>query len=475
MNITELKYLAPEIIIASGICVLVLIKSFHRLRSINLLSVLIGTLTPLIALLSMVFIFNNPYEIILNGQVVIDTLGSGLKITAYGLCALIVLATNINQINNKSELILIELFALLGISILCSASNLLVIYLGLETLALSLYGLVASNRKSVKSSEAAMKYFVLGSIASGLFLYGISLIYGLYGSINILDFNNLSVDTSIELQIAIGFIICGIVFKFGAFPFHSWVPDSYQGSTNSVALFISTVPKIGAFALLYRLLIDSFYSLSSLWSSFLLLIGIASLIYGNIVALSQNQIRRLLGYSAIGHIGFILIAISAINQTAIESSLLYLLIYVIMTLATFIALELLSSENKSIDTINDLKGLNNSHPWVALMLLFCMFSMIGIPPFIGFYAKWIVLSTLLKMDMIYTAIIAIIITVIAAYYYLRIVWYMYFEKSDIPLMKDTSTIIQKSLFFTIGSSLLLLGLIPETLISLIGRFFNQIY
>jgi NADH-quinone oxidoreductase subunit N len=206
-----------------------------------------------------------------------------------------------------------------------------------------------------------------------------------------------------------------------------------------------------------------------------LILGIASLIFGNIVALSQNQIRRLLGYSAIGHIGFILIAISASNQIAIESSLIYLFIYIIMTLATFIALEVLSSDNKSIDTINDLKGLNNSHPWVALMLLFCMFSMIGIPPFIGFYAKWIVLSTLLNSDMIYAAIIAIIITVIAAYYYLRIVWYMYFEKSDIPLMKNTSNLIQKSLLFTIGSSLLLLGLFPEKLISVISQLFDQIY
>ena len=183
MSITELRLLAPEIIIASGICVLVLIKSIHSLRSKSLLPVLIGVLTPLVALLSIVSTFNNPYEIILNGQVVIDTLGSGLKITAYGLSILIILATNINQLNNKSELILIELFALLGISILCSASNLLVIYLGLETLALSLYGLVASNRKSVKSSEAAMKYFVLGSIASGWFLYRGSLNYGLYGII----------------------------------------------------------------------------------------------------------------------------------------------------------------------------------------------------------------------------------------------------------------------------------------------------
>jgi NADH-quinone oxidoreductase subunit N len=413
--------------------------------------------------------------LILNEQVIIDTLGYGLKTTAYCIAILVVLATNVNKNNNRSELILIELFALLGVSILCSASNLLIIYLGLETLALSLYGLVASNRKSVKSSEAAMKFFVLGSISSGLFLYGVSLIYGLYGSINVSDFSNLSIDNSIELQIAIGFLICGIIFKFGAFPFHSWVPDSYQGSTNSVALFISTVPKIGAFALLYRLLIESFYSLSFLWSSLLLVLGLSSIVFGNIVALSQNQIRRLFGYSAIGHIGFILIGISAINQTAIESSLMYLFIYIIMTLSAFISLELLSSDSKSIDTINDLKGLNNSHPWVALMLLFTMFSMIGIPPFIGFYAKWIILSTLIDSDMIYTATIAIIISVIAAYYYLKIVWYMYFEKSDIPLMKDTSSLLQKLILFIIGTSLLLLGLIPEILISMIDRLFHQIY
>jgi len=475
MTITELKFLAPEIIIAVGICILVLIKSFHSLRTNSLHSVLVGVLTPLFALVSIAFTFNDQYELILNEQVIIDTLGYGLKTTAYCIAILVVLATNVNKNNNRSELILIELFALLGVSILCSASNLLIIYLGLETLALSLYGLVASNRKSVKSSEAAMKFFVLGSISSGLFLYGVSLIYGLYGSINVSDFSNLSIDNSIELQIAIGFLICGIIFKFGAFPFHSWVPDSYQGSTNSVALFISTVPKIGAFALLYRLLIESFYSLSFLWSSLLLVLGLSSIVFGNIVALSQNQIRRLFGYSAIGHIGFILIGISAINQTAIESSLMYLFIYIIMTLSAFISLELLSSDSKSIDTINDLKGLNNSHPWVALMLLFTMFSMIGIPPFIGFYAKWIILSTLIDSDMIYTATIAIIISVIAAYYYLKIVWYMYFEKSDIPLMKDTSSLLQKLILFIIGTSLLLLGLIPEILISMIDRLFHQIY
>ena len=475
MTITELKFLAPEIIIAIGICILVLIKSFHSLRTNSLYSVLVGVLTPLFALVSIAFTFNDQYELILNEQVIIDTLGYGLKTTAYCIAILVVLATNVNKNNNRSELILIELFALLGVSILCSASNLLIIYLGLETLALSLYGLVASNRKSVKSSEAAMKFFVLGSISSGLFLYGVSLSYGLYGSINVSDFSNLSIDNSIELQIAIGFLICGIIFKFGAFPFHSWVPDSYQGSTNSVALFISTVPKIGAFALLYRLLIESFYSLSFLWSSLLLVLGLSSIVFGNIVALSQNQIRRLFGYSAIGHIGFILIGISAINQTAIESSLMYLFIYIIMTLSAFISLELLSSDSKSIDTINDLKGLNNSHPWVALMLLFTMFSMIGIPPFIGFYAKWIILSTLIDSDMIYTATIAIIISVIAAYYYLKIVWYMYFEKSDIPLMKDTSSLLQKLILFIIGTSLLLLGLIPEILISMIDRLFHQIY
>jgi len=204
-------------------------------------------------------------------------------------------------------------------------------------------------------------------------------------------------------------------------------------------------------------------------------LGLSSIVFGNIVALSQNQIRRLFGYSAIGHIGFILIGISAINQTAIESSLMYLFIYIIMTLSAFISLELLSSDSKSIDTINDLKGLNNSHPWVALMLLFTMFSMIGIPPFIGFYAKWIILSTLIDSDMIYTATIAIIISVIAAYYYLKIVWYMYFEKSDIPLMKDTSSLLQKLILFIIGTSLLLLGLIPEILISMIDRLFHQIY
>ena len=299
--INLIKPIIPELTLATGICLMVLVNALIQ-NPHKRTSQILAVLTLVITISTALPLLSYNAEIFFNGQFIVDPLAIGLKITSFVAVLLVVLSTTINEKINQSEILLIELFATLGISIICSAANLLTIYFGLETLALSLYGLVATNKNSVESTEAAMKFFILGAIASAIFLYGISLIYGIYGTLDINLLNVMIVSNTLELKIAVGFILCGIAFKFGAIPFHSWVPDTYQGAATPVALFLSTAPKIAAFALFYRLLIDAFSSVSETWIIIVYVLGILSLIIGNLIAISQNNFKRLLCYSAIGHI-----------------------------------------------------------------------------------------------------------------------------------------------------------------------------
>jgi len=463
MNV-ELSLIIPEIIIASAICLLILVNSlFSAARQYSAL--IIGTFTMIICIvISILFLLNIASSNIFNDHYRIDHLAMGLKLVSYITSLIIFTGTKTNKENANGELILIELFAILGVTILASANNLLTLYLGLETLTLSMYGLVASKRSSEKATESAMKFFILGAIASAIFLYGVSFIYGLHGTLTFGEFNDPVINNSIEMQLALAFIICGIAFKFGAVPFHSWVPDSYQGSSISSALFISTVPKIGAFALIYRLLFECFIANIDFWSLLILILGLLSLILGNLIAIAQDNLRRLLGYSAIGNIGFILIGISIGTTEGAVAALVYLIIYILMTAVAFMCLEVISNKNRAVVTLSDIKDLNSSHPWMSLIMLFAMFSMVGIPPFIGFYAKWIVLSELINADMITIALITIIMSVIAAFYYIRVVWYMYFEKNDLPVMQLTSNILQKTSFSITGLSILFIGFYPSPII-----------
>ena len=458
--INLIKPIIPELTLATGICLMVLVNALVQSPHKRTSQILV-ILTLIIAITSAIPLLNQDAEILFNGQFIVDPLAIGLKIASFIAVLLVVLATTINEKINKSEVLLIELFATLGISIICSAANLLTIYLGLETLALSLYGLVATNKNSVESTEAAMKFFILGAIASAIFLYGISLIYGIYGTLDINLLNAMIVSNTLELKIAVGFILCGIAFKFGAIPFHSWVPDTYQGAATPVALFLSTAPKIAAFALFYRLMIDAFINVSETWVVMIYTLGMFSLIIGNLIAISQSNFKRLLGYSAIGHIGFIFLGIATGTQDGLENSLFYVLIYVLMTMVAFMVIEVLSSKDREVKLLKDLKDLNSSHPWLSLIMLITMCSMIGIPPFAGFYAKWSVLSSLIEANMIYTAIVAILMTVVAAFYYLRVIWFIYFEKTDKELGQPESTILQKAVVSFTGIVILLIGLYPR--------------
>jgi len=464
MLVNELYFILPELIIASSICLLILVNSLIPSKK-RYSGLIIGSLTMLTcAFVSFLFLLGPTNSSIFNDHFRIDHLAMGLKFVTYLGSLIIFTGTTTNKDNTKSELILLELFAILGVSILASANNMLTLYMGLETLTLSMYGLVASKRSSEIATEAAMKFFILGAIASAIFLYGVSYIYGLYGTLFFGEFNDVMINNSIEMQLALAFIICGIAFKFGAVPFHSWVPDSYQGASTSSALFISTIPKIGAFALIYRLLFEAFIANVEFWSLLLLLLGLLSLILGNLIAIAQDNLRRLLGYSAIGNIGFILIAFSIGTTEGVIASLVALIIYFLNTAVAFMSLEVISSENRSVVSLSDIKDLNSSHPWISLIILFAMFSMVGIPPLIGFYAKWIVLSELINADMLIIALIGIIISVIAAFYYLRVVWYMYFEKNELPIMQGSSNILQKISLSFIGLIIVILGLYPSPII-----------
>ena len=472
MTFNIIGSILPEVTIAVAICIVILVNSLLRNASVTLIHSLVLFFLSFALFLSFVSL-ELPDSNIFDGHYVIDTFGTNLKIIALIAAILVHLGSFKSKQNIKNEIFLIQLFATLGVMILCSAYNLLTVYLGLETLTLSMYGIVASNRNSIEATESAMKFFILGAIASAIFLYGVSILYGVTGTLSLdLIKDSILLDT-LEMRIAVAFMACGIIFKFGAFPFHSWVPDSYQGSNTTAAIYISSVPKIGAFALISRLFLDSMNAMSDFWSILILSAGLLSIIIGNLIALVQMNFRRMLAYSAIGHIGFILLSFSIVNTDGISASMTYLIMYLIMTIAAFALIESIASEDHQHIELGDLKGLSKSDPLIAFMLLFCMFSMVGIPPFIGFYAKWIVLSELVNNGMIWFALIGIIMSVIAAYYYLRVVWFMYFENNDQAIGNNGILNAQSITSIMVSAMLLLIGLYPNPIIQYIRSIISS--
>ena len=360
------------------------------------------------------------------------------------------------------EFFVLSLINLLGIFVMVSAANFLVLYLGLELVALTLYTLVAFDRDSNESSEAAMKFYVLGSVASGFLLYGISLIYGATGSINLEIVSSFYLSNPIPEILSIAglmFILVSVIFKFGGFPLFQWVPDTYEGAMLPVAMMLASVSKIASFIFFVLLLHTVFIGLEAYWSIVITVVGVTSLIYGNLVALRQSNIKRLIGYSTIGHVGFILIALSIERAIGFNDALFYTVTYALMAFSFFTILISLHAQGIKVTSINDLKGLHHSQPVLALMLLICVFSMAGIPPFIGFYAKLFVIQALLEADHFYIALTCVITSLIAAYYYLKIIWFIYFEPSK-HLVKGSNS---PANFLAIISSLslLVIGFFPD--------------
>jgi NADH-quinone oxidoreductase subunit N len=410
----------------------------------------------------------------LGGMFELDGMAQLLKISALLVVAVVfIYSTDYLRRREilKGEYYVLGLFATLGIMVLASAANLITVYLGLETLSLCLYAMVAFDRDSGKAAESAIKYFVLGSLASGTLLYGMSIIYGMTGSLQLYQIaaalqHGLAGNVGVIFGAA--FLIVGIAFKFGAVPFHMWVPDVYEGSPTCVTLFIGTAPKFAAFALAMRLLTEGMGFSQPDWSQMLVVLAVLSMAIGNTVAIAQTNLKRMLAYSAISHIGFILMGILCGTPLGYQAAMFYTITYVIVATGTFGMILLLSRQGFEADQLTDYRGLNARSPWLAGMMAILMFSLAGIPPFIGFWAKFAVIQGLLGVGYTWLAVVSVLLSVIGAYYYLRIVKLMYFDEPA-----ETAPLGGSSLVRTMLSAnalvVLGLGLVPGALFALCAQ------
>jgi NADH-quinone oxidoreductase subunit N len=447
------------------ICVVLIADLFidneHRVATFWLAIISLGiTLWTLIATApeARTLVFDNAY--------VSDSLSQVLKVTAVGFVAIAFLyARDYLRANDlhKGEFYVLGLIGLLGMMVMISANSMLIMYLGLETLALSLYALVAIDRNNATSAESAMKYFVLGAIASGSLLYGISWVYGVTGT---LMFDEIAAAiaadpglNNLPLWFGLAFLIVGIAFKFGAVPFHMWLPDVYQGARTPVTLYIASAPKLAALAFTIRILVDALGGLHDVWADMIMVVAVLSLLVGNVVAIAQSNIKRMLGYSTIAHVGFILLAIFCGTEKGNAAALFYTLTYIVAAAGAFGIVILLSRRGYEAENLSDFKGLNARSPWFALMMMFLMFSMAGVPPFIGFFGKLNVIDAVLSSGYPGLAVLMVLASVVGAYYYLRVIWYMYFEEGEDQAVLQASTDTRLVLSLN-GVAVLALGIMP---------------
>lgn len=377
------------------------------------------------------------------------------------------------------QLLLVEFYvlglcAVLGMLVMVSANSLLTLYLGLELLSLSMYALVAFDRDSKTGPEAAMKYFVLGSLGSGMLLYGASMIYGATGSIEmgaVVQAVAKPEAMTTVLVFGIAFLVIGIGFKFAAVPFHMWLPDTYEGAPTPVALILSSAPKMAAFALAVRLLIDGLGPLHPHWEGMLVILAVLSIILGNVVAIAQTNIKRMLGYSTISHVGFILLGLLAGSDQGYAAAMFYTIVYAVTSAGAFGILTILSREGFDAENIEDLKGLNDRDPLYAAMMALMMFSLAGVPPTVGFMGKLLVLEAVVRVDMLWLAIVAVALSIVGAFYYLRVVKYIYFEQAAVnePIFATGGTRLAMTLN---GLAVLFLGIFPATLLGLCQAAFR---
>ena len=471
MNLMDYIVAAPEMTLLGLICVVMIadlvVDDENRALTfwLTMLSLLI---------LAAVLYRTAPavQSVVFYGAYVADPLSNILKMAAIVFVGVSFLyARDYLRANdlNRGEYYLLGLFGLLGMMIMMSANSLLTMYLGLETLALSMYALVAIDRKNVTSAEAAMKYFVLGAIASGCLLYGISWVYGVTGSLQFGEIAAvISADPSVNdlpLWFGLAFLIVGIAFKFGAVPFHMWLPDVYQGARTPVTVYLATAPKLAALAMLFRILVDGLGGLQDTWGSMIMIVAVLSLILGNFAAIAQTNIKRMLGYSTIAHVGFILLAIYCGTEDGYAAALFYTLTYVLTAAGAFGIVILLSRRGYDAELLSDFKGLNARSPWFALMMLFLMFSMAGVPPFVGFIAKLNVISAVLDVGGTGLAVLMVLASVVGAYYYLRVIWYMYFETGEDKAVLQASTDTRLVLSLN-AVAVLALGIVPGWLLAL---------
>jgi NADH-quinone oxidoreductase subunit N len=470
LTIADLMPAAAEIFIGGAACLLLLLDALLGERGRNTCFLLAIVTLAAAAWVTSTVAVGEP-TVILYGHYVADPMGTVLKLFAYGAAAVTLLYSRAYLARRgllRGEYLVLALFAVLGIQVIVSAGSLLSLYLGIEIMSLSLYAMVAFDRDDGIAAEAAMKYFVLGAIASGSLLYGISILYGITGTF-LLDGIAAAVGdadaSAIGLLFGLAFIVVGVAFKFGAVPFHMWLPDVYHGAPTAVTLFVGSAPKIASFALAMRVLAEGLGGIVDAWQDMLIVLAALSMFIGNVVAIAQTNIKRMLAYSTISHVGFILLGVLAGTAAGYQAAMFYTLTYVIMTTGGFGVVLLMSRKGFEADALDDYKGLNRRNPWFAFIMLLLMFGMAGVPPTVGFWAKVQVISAVLDVDITWLAALAVLLSVVGAYYYLRIVKLMYFDEptADQPVEADGAFRLVLSLN---GLAVLALGLFPGLLLAL---------
>ena len=466
----NLSLVLPEVFISLSIMFLLILGVFKKNSS-----KLIQNISLIVLLITAVMIFNETLginEIILfNGSVIIDYLSSFMKIVTL-LSAFLVLIISSNYLKSlkifKIEYSILILSSVLGMMIMISSNDLIVFYMGLELQSLALYVLATFNRDEIKSSEAGLKYFVLSALSSGLLLYGCSLIYGFTGSTNFNIIASQLNSNEYALTFGIVFILVGLAFKISAVPFHMWAPDVYEGSPTSVTLFFTMVPKIAALTVFIRFLYVPFLNLIDQWQMILVFLSIASMVFGAVAAIGQTNLKRLVAYSSISHVGYALAGLATGSNEGIQNSVIYITIYILMNLGLFSCMLMMKRNNVYYEKIDDLSGLSKNHPLLALSLLIILFSLAGIPPLAGFFAKFYIFKSVLEQSMFFLAIVGLLSTVVAAFYYLRLIKIMYFDKEKEKYDTDHSLWLRLSL----GTSTLLIliyFIFPSQLIDIVSR------
>ncbi len=472
--LSEIAPAYPEIFLLVATCVVLLVDLFVDDES-RIVTYIIAQLS-LAMTAWMVYSGTDSTTVIttFNDMFVADPMARVLKISVL-LITMAVFAYSRPYLKDrnmfKGELFTLGLFAVLGMMVMISAQTLLLVYLGLELLSLSLYAMVAFRRDNGVASEAAMKYFVLGAIASGMLLYGMSIIYGLSGSLNLQTIaTNLATQDSlmsnIGLLLGLSFILVGLGFKLGVVPFHMWIPDVYHGAPTAITMFLSAAPKIAVFAMVLRLLVEALGGMSDGWQQILILLAALSLFVGNVIAIAQTNLKRMLAYSTISHMGFVVMGILAANEAGYAASMFYIITYAIISMGGFAVIIFLSSKKSEADELMDLKGLGSRHPWIAFMMLLFLFSMAGVPPTVGFYAKLSVIQAVVSADLVWLAVFAVVMSVIGAYYYLRAIKIMYFDEAEKSITPSQASFEFGALLSVNGLAVLVLGILPGGLMAI---------
>ena len=463
----NLIYILPELFLSISLLFLLMIGVFIK-KSFKL----VNFLTIIILIFSAAIVINQSGHVItiFNGSFIVDPFSNFMKILTLLACSFVLLSSKeylkITKID-KIEYPILILGSVLGMIIMISAYDLIVFYLGLELQSICLYILASFKRDDERSSEAGLKYFVLSALATGLLLYGCSLIYGFTGSTN---FENISMNlnnTNTGAIFGIVFIIVGLAFKVSAVPFHMWTPDVYEGSPTSVTVFFALIPKIAAFSIFIRFMYVPFVNMIDQWQLIIVFLAIGSMILGAVAAIGQNNIKRLMAYSSIGHIGYALAGLSTGTNAGVQSTIIYLVIYLFMNLSVFGCIFMMKREDNFLENINDLSGLSKNHPLLALCFLISLFSLAGIPPLAGFFAKFYIFMSVIESKMYVLAIIGLLTTVISAFYYLRIIKIIYFDKPKKSFENTTDLGLRASLIMA-TIAILIYFIYPSALINIVS-------